>query len=159
MGVVPDHSNCTEWAVLMGPCECVFAQTLTRKDSSPDATPFPQPTPPCVYLLSTWHSGHHRMWQELSGLPFCICMHTGSNQIWRQSKSRNEAIWSAHSTPVCTIPIHFFIINLPDFSNTLGLVMLILRCTKPSCFVAWRTDTVNSPYFCTPLVSSAGQYW
>ena len=42
---------------------------------------------------------------------------------------------------------------------TWGSVMLIMRSTKPSCFVAWRTDTLYSPYFCTPLVLPSGQYW
>ena len=42
---------------------------------------------------------------------------------------------------------------------TLGLVILMVRCMKPSCFVAWRTDTLYSPYFCTPLGLPSGQYW
>ena len=42
---------------------------------------------------------------------------------------------------------------------TWGSVMLMMRSTKPSCFVAWRTDTLYSPYFWTPLVLPSGQYW
>ena len=42
---------------------------------------------------------------------------------------------------------------------TWGSVILMTRSMKPSCFVAWRTDTLYSPYFCTPLVLPSGQYW
>ena len=86
-------------------------------------------------------------WVTLCTWPDCKMKTGGYMQLWLGSVTNYE-VKSAYSTQLQTC-----------LSLTLGLVTLNTRCMKPSCCVAWRTDTLNSPYFCPLLVSPVGQYW
>ena len=77
-----------------------------------------------------------------------ISSNTGYRSLHTQSQE--WMIYSCHMTAA----------DKPAYiSLTLVLVTLSIRCMKPFICVAWRTNTLNSPYFCPFLMSSVGQYW
>ena len=150
--------KCTEWTLSTGRCECFNLQSLYGcykegpQGPSPDTIPPTTTTspPPHPHRVSTFY---------LPDIHSPLYLHTGSNQIWWWWTSRNEATWYMR-TYQWVVYTSLLYTNCILHFITLGLVMLILRCMKPSsCFVVWRTETVNSPYLFTPLVLSAGQYW
>ena len=107
------------------------------------------------HLLNDCHDGRRGGAQTLRGpaghlkLSHLMILTRLEEEVWRKIGRVKS------NTPAVEIYNYEYLSHV----ITLGFVMLMTRSMKPSCSVTRRTDTLYSPYFCTPLVLPSGQYW